>query len=34
MGVNLVYPLTWGFILLFLGVALFFVNRQRLMRRE
>jgi capsular polysaccharide transport system permease protein len=34
MGVNLEYPLMWGLIVLFLGVSLFFVNRQRLMIRE
>jgi len=34
MGVNVTYPLVWGFIVLFLGVSLFFVNRQRLMLRE
>lgn len=34
MGVNVEYPLMWGMVLLFLGVSLFFVNRQRLMVRE
>jgi capsular polysaccharide transport system permease protein len=34
MGVNLEYPLMWGLVVLFLGVSLFFVNRQRLMIRE
>jgi capsular polysaccharide transport system permease protein len=34
MGVNVEYPLMWGLVMLFLGVSLFFVNRQRLMIRE
>ena len=34
MGVNLEYPLMWGLVVLFLGVSLFFVNRQRLMLRD
>lgn len=34
MGINLEYPLQCGLVLLFLGVALFFVNRQRLLTRE
>lgn len=34
MGVNLTYPLAWTLATLFLGVALFWVNRQRLMVRE
>lgn len=33
MGVNLYYPLSVGMVLLFLGVSLFFVNRQRLLAR-
>lgn len=33
MGVNLEYPLAVGLALLFLGVSLFFVNRQRVLLR-
>jgi hypothetical protein len=34
MGVTVEYPLMWGLVVLFLGVSLFFVGRQRLMLRE
>jgi len=34
MGVNLEYPLVVGLTLLFLGVSLFFVNRQRVLLRS
>jgi capsular polysaccharide transport system permease protein len=34
MGVNAMYPLVWGMVFLFLGVSLFFVNRQKLLLRE
>lgn len=33
MGVNLEYPLAVGLVLLFLGVSMFFVNRQRVLLR-
>lgn len=34
MGVNLEYPLVVGMVMLFLGVSLFFVNRQRVLLRS
>jgi capsular polysaccharide transport system permease protein len=34
MGVNLNYPLVVGMVLLFLGVAVFWVNRQRVLVRR
>lgn len=33
MGVNIEYPLAVGLVLLFLGVSMFFVNRQRVLLR-